>query len=130
MSDEWTGTLFVLATIAMFPVTLGATALLMNATGMRSLGAKLDEAARVRREGRASTAVVKSLKPTGSTTNDYPIMEVTLALSPPDQAPYEACSIWVARELEAPRVEPGVTVPVAVDPADPQKVAMLPLPPA
>ena len=82
------------------------------------------EARRIRRVGQAAEAVVLEIQDTGMTVNNDPIVAFRLEVRPPTGAPYEVNTRGLVGRLDVPRVQPGAVLPVAIDPADPQKVAL------
>lgn len=82
------------------------------------------EAKRIRRVGQAAEALVLGIEDTGMTLNDNPVVAFRLQVRPVNGEPYEARARGVVGRLDVPRIQPGAVLPVAVDPADPQKVAL------
>ncbi|BCS30945.1 hypothetical protein TBR22_A01460 [Luteitalea sp. TBR-22] len=82
------------------------------------------EAKRIRRVGTSAEALVLGIEDTGVTLNDNPVVAFHLEVRPAGRAPYEARTRGVVGRLDVPRIQPGAVVPVAVDPADPQRVAL------
>jgi hypothetical protein len=82
------------------------------------------EARRIRRVGQAAEARVIAIEDTGITLNDDPIVAFHLEVRPAAGAAYEVRTRGRVGRLDVPRVQPGAIVPVSVDPADPQKVAI------
>ena len=82
------------------------------------------EARRIRQVGTTADAVVLSISDTGMTLNDDPIVAFRLRVRPPSGAPYEAETRARVGRLDVPQVQPGAVLPVAIDPRDPNKVAL------
>ena len=82
------------------------------------------EAKRIRRVGQAAEAVVLEIRDTGITVNDDPVVDFRLEVRPVNGAPYEVTTRGLVGRLDVPQVQPGAVLPVAIDPADPLKVAL------
>ena len=82
------------------------------------------EAKRIRRVGQSAEAVVLEIADTGVTVNDNPVVAFRLRVRPVTGDPYEVRTRGVVGRLDVPQVQPGAVLPVAIDPADPQKVAL------
>jgi len=82
------------------------------------------EATRIRRVGVSAEAVVLAIADTGVTVNDNPVVDFRLQVRPASGPPYEVRTRGLVGRLDVPRVQPGAVLPVAIDPADPQKVAL------
>lgn len=82
------------------------------------------EAKRIRRIGQSAEALVLSIRDTGMTVNDNPIVAFRLQVRPPTGDPYEVETRGLVGRLDVPQVQPGAVLPVAIDPKDPSKVAL------
>ncbi len=82
------------------------------------------DAKRIRRVGRAADALVLEIWDTGITLNDDPIVAFRLEVRPRDGAAYEVETRGRVSRLHIPQIQPGATLPVAIDPDDPTKVAL------
>jgi hypothetical protein len=82
------------------------------------------EADRIRSVGRRADAVVLDVSDTGMTLNDNPVVALRLEVRRGDGTSYEATTRALVSRIDIPQVQPGATLAVAVDPADPQKVAL------
>ena len=69
--------------------------------------------------GRAGLATITSLRQTGTFVNENPEVEMDLQVNVEGMAPYSATHRQVVAMMAAPQFQPGATVPVKVDPADP-----------
>ena len=72
--------------------------------------------------GRAGTATITALRQTGTFVNENPEVEMDLQVSVDGMAPYEATHRQIIAVIAAPQFQPGSTVPVRVDPADPSSL--------
>lgn len=126
MSESMSNTWFFVATFAVLPVTIMGALLFMRIFGIRTLSMELEELERIRSVGYRSLALVQSIRETGSSVNDNSVAQVELVLQTPDGASYAASALWIVSAIHAHRVQSGHTVHVAIDPASPQKVALLP----
>ncbi len=74
--------------------------------------------------GVPATAKVLQLNDTGTTVNDNPMARLLLEVQMQNQAPYQAQVQMLIPRLKLGQIQPGMTVMVKVDPADPSKVAV------
>jgi hypothetical protein len=70
--------------------------------------------------GRPGSAVISAVRQTGVMVNDNPQIEMDLDVSVPGLVPYRATHKQVVALIAAAQFQPGATVPVKVDPHDPQ----------
>lgn len=78
----------------------------------------------VMEKGVAGTAVIESMRETGTTINDNPFPEFELAVTVPGKPPYTAKVEQILPRLMLGQVRPGMTVAVKVMPDDPQTVGI------
>jgi hypothetical protein len=74
--------------------------------------------------GIAGTASITGVTQTGMYLNDQPRIKMGLLVQLPGQAPYPAEHSEFVPLILLARVQPGATLPVRVDPTDPQKIAI------
>lgn len=75
--------------------------------------------------GRVAQAKIISLEDTGVTVNQiYPRVKMVLEVQPEGGEPYEVESKFLVNRLEVPQLQPGMTVPVTIDPGNPRNVAL------
>jgi hypothetical protein len=67
-------------------------------------------------------AIITAIEDTGMSVNDNPRVELTLEVTIGDEAPYTATHTQVISRIAVAGFQPGATVPVRVDPADPQSL--------
>lgn len=85
----------------------------------------MTEARDIQAKGQLANAVILDLWDTGITLNDDPVVGLRVAIDRGDGAPYETTiAKSVVSRLDVPRVQPGQTVPVYVDPQNPSRVAL------
>jgi hypothetical protein len=72
--------------------------------------------------GRPGTARITAMRDTGITINEDPTVEFDLAVSIDGGAPYNVIHRQAISRLTIAHFQPGATVPVKVDPADPQSL--------
>ena len=72
--------------------------------------------------GRVGTATVQALRDTGMTVNDNPGVELDLSVSVDGGAAYAVTHRQVISRIAIASFQPGATLPVRVDPADPQSL--------
>jgi hypothetical protein len=69
--------------------------------------------------GTAGTATITALRETGTFVNENPEVEMDLQVSVDGMTPYAATHRQVIALVASPKFQPGATVPVRVDPAQP-----------
>jgi hypothetical protein len=67
-------------------------------------------------------AVITTIRDTGTTINDNPLVELGLDVTVEGRRPYAVTQRQVISRLFVANFQPGTTVPVRVDPADPEAV--------
>jgi hypothetical protein len=72
--------------------------------------------------GLPGRALITAIEDTGMTVNDNPRVALTLEVTVGDQAPYTATRTQVISRIAVAGFQPGATVPVRVDPADPHSL--------
>jgi hypothetical protein len=83
------------------------------------------EAKRLQAGGLPGTARILALWDTGITVNEDPVIGMRVAVQRPDGTSYQAAiAKSLISRLDVPRFQPGATVQVRIDPADPAKVAL------
>jgi hypothetical protein len=90
----------------------------------RSTTKRLEESSDLAESGEAAQAEILSLKETGTRINQRPLVAIRAKVTCAGQPPYEAAFEAVVSVTVAAQVQPGCTVPVAVDPANPSRVAL------
>ena len=79
---------------------------------------------RLLKTGVSATAVIKELKDTGVTVNNAPQIKLLLEVSPPTGAPYLVQTKTLISRLETSSFQPGMVVPVKIDPSNKNKIAI------
>jgi len=69
--------------------------------------------------GRPGTATITAMRRTGTFVDENPEIEMDLQVTVDGMAPYPATHRQVIATIAAPQFQPGATVPVKVDPAEP-----------
>lgn len=64
-------------------------------------------------------ATITSIRDTGTTINEHPLVELGLQVSLSGHSPYDVTHTQLINRLAVGGFTPGATVPVRVDPADP-----------
>ena len=72
--------------------------------------------------GKVGSAQISAMRDTGMTVNDNPTVEFDLAVSVDGASPYMVTHRQVISRLAIGHFQPGATIPVKVDPANPQSV--------
>ncbi len=85
------------------------------------------EALNLRQQGVSGEAVVRRLWDTGITLNDDPVVGLRVEVRRAGHPRYEAdIPRTLVSRLRLPQVQPGSRLPVWIDPANPQRVAVDP----
>lgn len=95
-----TGLFFVISMVTMVASPL------LSWFGNRSLQTK----------GLAAQATILSLRDTGTTINQSPLVHLKLRVEPTDRPPFEAETEQLINRLQVPQFQPGATVAVRFDP--------------
>ncbi len=90
----------------------------MGAQMMNNLQEANETATRLRTTGKPGTAVVTSAQQTGAYINENPQVRLGLQVTV-DGNTYPAQTDAIIPMIQIPQVQPGATVAVLVDPADP-----------
>ena len=69
--------------------------------------------------GLVGSATITSVRDTGTTINEHPLVELGLQVSLDGRPPYPVTHTQLVNRLAVGGFTPGATVPVRVDPADP-----------
>ena len=91
----------------------------MGASVLGDMQAQNATSQRLMATGRQGTATVTGIRDTGLTVNENPQVELDLQVSVDGGAPYAVTHRQVVSRVAIPAFQPGATVPVRVDPADP-----------
>ena len=92
----------------------------MGATVLGDMQTQNATSQRLMASGRQGTATVTAIRDTGLTVNENPQVELDLQVHLDGAAPYPVTHRQVVSRVAIPAFQPGATVPVRVDPADPQ----------
>jgi len=79
-------------------------------------------AQRLMAAGRVASATITAVRDTGETIDDNPTVELDLSVAVDGAAPYAMTHRQTISRLAIPSFQPGATVPVRVDPADPSSL--------
>ena len=101
----------------------------MSRDGMAQMSSALNDmnadgqkAQHLMANGRQGTATIVSLEQTGMYVNENPQVEMQLDVAVEGMAPYSATHRQVLAMIAIPQFQPGSSVPVRVDPQDPQSL--------
>jgi hypothetical protein len=72
--------------------------------------------------GRQGTATLVAVRQTGTFINENPQVEMDLDVSVEGLEPYRATHRQVLAMVSIPQFQPGMSLPVRVDPQDPQSL--------
>ncbi len=76
-------------------------------------------AANIAATGLDATATVAAVRQSGGTINSRPMVEIDLTVMAPGSPPYPATISQVVQQVHLARLQPGATLHVKVDPANP-----------
>lgn len=85
---------------------------------------KMGDTSRLRQTGLPGTAQILSLSDTGMTINDNPQVALSLTVTSPHHGSYQVQTTSIISRLSIPRVQPGMSVPVKIDPQNPMNVVL------
>jgi hypothetical protein len=91
---------------------------------LRPLLQNMNQRSQILQTGIPAMATIVGLADTGMLVNYQPQVRIALQVQPPNGAPYQTEVTMVVSQLMIPRVQPGMQVPVKIDPKDPSKVAI------
>jgi hypothetical protein len=94
------------------------------AAGCAMFDTGMSEARELQRVGVPAQAEILSVRESGLTVNDNPVITLDVEVRPTDRPPYKATikRLLVSR-LEIPQFQPGSVIPVRFDPRDPSRVS-------
>ncbi len=82
------------------------------------------DAKEIRKTGREAKAEILEIWDTGMSVNDDPIVGFKLRVRDEGAEVYEAKTQGLVSRLHIPQVQPGMVIPVAIDPNDRSRVAI------
>ena len=89
---------------------------------MTGMAAEAQKAQHLMAAGRVGTATVTALRDSGMTINDHPVVDLDLQVVVDGGVPYAVTHRQTINRLAIAGFQPGATVPVRVDPADPHSL--------
>ena len=89
---------------------------------MSQMSADQQQAQHLMANGRVGTAVITDVRQTGMFVNENPQVEMDLQVTVEGIPTYTATQRQVIAQIAIPQFQPGATVPVRVDPANPTSV--------
>lgn len=110
-------TSFKLTAVAILLCSLSSCFVVDNITGE-------GEAKAIRKIGQNAEAEIIEIWDTGMTVNDDPIVGFKLRVRPPGTESFEATTQGLVSRLHIPQIQPGMVIPVAIDPNDRSRVAI------
>lgn len=90
----------------------------------RTVFGKINQSNKLLSTGAPAQALVMQLADTGVRVNDNPQVKLVLEVHPIGQPPYQVETTAFVSMLKLAQIQPGQTVNVRYDPADPSKVAL------
>jgi len=109
--------------VGLFGVAMAA-ALLMPTCALVERAGGVSEARELQKTGEQAQAKIIRIWDTGMTVNDDPVVGFLLEVYPEGQPAYQAKTKLRISRLDIPRIQPGLIVPVRVDPNDHRRVAL------
>jgi hypothetical protein len=94
----------------------------MADTMLGDMAAKQRRAQHLMANGRVGQATITHVTDTGVTVNDNPQVQIALMVAMDGAPAYAASVTQVISRLAVANFRPGATVPVRVDPADPNEL--------
>jgi Protein of unknown function (DUF3592) len=89
---------------------------------MSQMGEDQQKAQHLMANGKVGTAVITDARQTGMFVNENPQVEMDLQVTVDGLPTYTATHRQVIAQIAIPQFQPGATVPVRVDPANPSSV--------
>lgn len=118
------GVLFTLiicgGTVLSLAITVGVTLFVI-----RLVRKTVGQDRNVLENGIPAVAKILSVRQTGVMLNNQPQIEFQLEIHPPSGIPYQAQAKAVVALVNIPQFQPGVEVPVKIDPTDQTKVVLV-----
>lgn len=90
----------------------------------RTVFGKINQSNKLLSTGVPAQALVMQLADTGVRLNDNPQVKLVLEVHPMGQPPYQVETTAFVSMLKLAQIQPGQTINVRYDPADPSKVAL------
>jgi hypothetical protein len=87
----------------------------------------MSDRAKLRATGVPGHAIVRSIGESGGgtvTVNDQPLLSLTLEVNDGYGSPYLVSLETIVPRYAIPQVQPGDTIPIKIDPNDPQRIAV------
>lgn len=84
----------------------------------------VEDARELQMNGEAALAKILRIWDTGMTVNNDPVVGFLLEVRRRDQPTYEVRTKLRISRLDIPRIQPGKTIPVRIDPREPTRVAL------
>ena len=91
---------------------------------VQQLAADQAKAQKVMTSGIAGQATIRSMRDVGVVVNEMPLIEMDLQVEVPDRDPYEVTHRQVMPHSSLGTLQLGATVPVHVDPQDPNSLVI------
>ena len=91
---------------------------------VQQLAADQAKAQKVMTSGIAGQATIRSMRDVGVVVNEMPLIEMDLQVEVPDRDPYEVTHRQVIPHSSLGALQLGETVPVLVDPQDPDSLVV------
>jgi len=86
------------------------------------MAADAQKAQHLMANGRAGSATITAVRDTGTTVNDNPVVDLDLQVTLEGATAYPITHRQMISRLTIGSFQPGITVPVRVDPANPQSL--------
>jgi hypothetical protein len=126
MADMWTAIVIVVVLAVLGAFAYWNFADFREAfADLRGLDATMKKEADLLETGEQATATVLKIQNTGMSVNDNPAVHLALEVKRSDREPYATVITTVVDIVALPRVQPGCTVNVRVNAANPEEVAVV-----
>lgn len=101
-----------------------AASVLLNGCAIANKMSGVSQARELQKKGVSADATILEIWDTGISVNENPVVGLLLEVRPADRPAYQAKTKALVSRVHIPMVQPGLVVPVWLDPADPARVSL------
>lgn len=101
-----------------------AASVLLNGCAIANKMSGVSQARELQKKGVSADATILEIWDTGMSVNENPVVGLLLEVRPADRPAYQAKTKALVSRVHIPMVQPGLVVPVWLDPADPARVSL------
>ncbi|MBI2841279.1 MAG: hypothetical protein HYX75_23415 [Acidobacteria bacterium] len=101
-----------------------AVSVLLNGCAIANKMSGVSQARELQKKGVSAEAEILEIWDTGISVNENPVVGLLLEVRPADGRAYQAKTKALVSRVHIPMVQPGLVVPVWLDPADPTRVSL------